>query len=121
MTKPLLVLAVVILSSCGSVPKPIEISYPATDPRRIAFVKSLTVDDKVIGPISAVGCRSSWFRNPDEVPGRIALQEIRAAAARMGATGVYRLSYTPAPIVNGCGMKDGVRASGIAFRRAENL
>ena len=86
----------------------------------IKIAGSLTVDAEVLGRISAVGCRSGWLRKPGEVPRRIALQELRMAAAGIGATGLYDLRYTPAPIANGCGMKDGVKVTGIAFRRVDS-
>lgn len=123
MRKLPMILMLSVLAGCGSVRtdnSPIS-AYPPTNPERIQVTGSLVADAKVLGRVRGVGCQTGWFPEPGEPIRQRALDNIKTAAARIGATGVSRVSFAGAPIINGCGMRKGLEASGMAFRRDVDL
>jgi len=116
--KKALFIFVAILSGCASKPPPVA-KYPSTDPTSIKIVDTLIVGDEVLGRVSGVACQKSLLADPDYNPAADALLAMKREAARIGATGVARVSYTQAPVRNGCGLYAGRMATGQAYRNAK--
>lgn len=113
--KKVLFLPLAFVAGCAGKP-PLAAQYPPTDPAKIQIVHTLIVGDEVLGRVSGSACQKTLIANLGYNPTADALAEMKREAARIGATGVSRVSYTQPPIRNGCGLYAGRTASGMAFR-----
>ncbi|APH72916.1 hypothetical protein [Aquibium oceanicum] len=113
----LCLLAVSLLAGCAS-PAPVSSVYPPTDPDDVDTSWTPTTGAVMLGRVSGHACSEKYIdrRDPSKTAARRALKE---EAAKLGATGIHRVTYVDLGTFGPCRGKQGVEATGIAYRDAD--
>jgi hypothetical protein len=106
-----------IVSACGS-PRPMQAPIAApTDQNTIEVRRSLLSGSVLLGRVSGIACASGGEVVARPVLREAALALAKQEAASIGATGLYRVRYIRQGLISECFLRDGLRATGLAFRR----
>jgi hypothetical protein len=112
MDKFLIAVSCCFLAGCASsIPKK---SYSPTDPSAISIVNDLPKTAELLQRVEATACSSNLTSSAPK--GAVLLARIKKQAAQIGATGIYKMSYSSTGLLQKCVILPGRSATGIAFR-----